>query len=97
IVRVRRGRGFSYRDPDGRPLRDAEVLQRISELTIPPAWQEVWICPHPNGHIQAVGTDAAGRRQYRYHDHWRLQRDREKYDRVLEFAARLPDAREASA
>jgi DNA topoisomerase I len=97
IARVRRGRGFAYRDASGSPVTDPEVLQRISDLAIPPAWNDVWICPHPNGHIQAIGTDAAGRRQYRYHDHWRVQRDREKFDRVLEFAARLPKAREATA
>jgi len=92
--RVRRGRGFAYVDADGRPIRDPDVLQRIRALAIPPAWTEVWICPHANGHIQAVGTDAAGRRQYRYHDVWREQRDRAKHDRVLDFAARLPAARE---
>jgi DNA topoisomerase IB len=97
ITRARRGRGFAYRDVDGDAITDAEVLARISDLAVPPAWQDVWICPHPNGHIQAIGTDAAGRRQYRYHDHWRVQRDREKYDRVLEFAARLPKARETTA
>jgi DNA topoisomerase IB len=94
---VRRGRGFAYVDEDGRPVRDPEVLQRISDLAIPPAWADVWICSHPNGHIQAIGTDAAGRRQYRYHDHWRVQRDRAKFDRVLEFAARLTAARKDSA
>ncbi|MBV9097843.1 MAG: DNA topoisomerase IB [Frankiaceae bacterium] len=73
---------------------DPLVLQRISELVIPPAWEDVWICPVPNGHIQATGTDAAGRRQYRYHDEWRRHRDREKHDRMLEFAATLPAARE---
>jgi DNA topoisomerase IB len=97
IARLRRGRGFAYRDAAGNPVNDPEVRQRISDLAIPPAWQDVWICPHPNGHIQAIGTDAAGRRQYRYHDYWRVQRDREKFDRVLEFAARLPKAREATA
>ena len=97
IERVRRGRGFSYLEVTGRPVRDADVLQRIKALAIPPAWQDVWICPHPNGHIQALGTDAAGRRQYRYHDDWRIQRDGEKFDRVLEFAARLPKARDVSA
>jgi DNA topoisomerase IB len=66
---------------------------RIQELVIPPAWREVWICPWPNGHIQAVGVDDAGRRQYLYHEEWRRQRDREKYDRVLELAPRLPDFR----
>ncbi|HEU5034449.1 MAG TPA: DNA topoisomerase IB [Mycobacteriales bacterium] len=94
IRRVRRGRGFSYVDLDGSRLTDPVVLQRISDLAIPPAWQDVWICPVPNGHIQATGTDAAGRRQYRYHDEWRAARDREKHERMLEFAAALPRARE---
>ena len=94
IRRQRRGRGFIYVDADGRRVDDAATLQRIADLAIPPAWQEVWICPAANGHIQATGTDAAGRRQYRYHDHWRLARDREKHERMLEFAAVLPAARE---
>lgn len=93
ISRVRRGRGFSYRWADGRPVDDPEVLARITALVIPPAWTDVWICPHPRGHIQALGTDAAGRRQYRYHDEWRVQRDAEKHQRVLDFARRLPAAR----
>ena len=66
-------------------MTDAATLSRIKALAIPPAWEDVWICPDPDGHIQAVGTDAAGRRQYRYHDRWRELRDREKFDRVLEF------------
>lgn len=94
IARVRRGRGFSYVWPDGRKVDDPQILDRIARLVIPPAWTDVWICPHPRGHIQAVGTDAAGRRQYRYHDDWRLQRDAEKHERVLAFARRLPRARE---
>jgi DNA topoisomerase IB len=94
IARVRRGRGFSYRAADGSKVDDPVVLQRIADLVIPPAWNDVWICPHPRGHIQAVGTDAAGRRQYRYHDEWRVQRDAEKHQRVLTFARRLPQARE---
>jgi DNA topoisomerase I len=93
ITRVRRGRGFSYQTADGRKVDDPAVLQRIADLVIPPAWDDVWICPHPRGHIQAVGTDAAGRRQYRYHDEWRVQRDAEKHQRVLTFAKRLPKAR----
>ncbi len=93
IARVKRGRGFSYCSPDGSTVTDPVVLQRIAGLVIPPAWTDVWICPHPRGHIQAVGTDAAGRRQYRYHDEWRVQRDAEKHERVLLFARRLPAAR----
>src|ERR1041385_3746080 len=94
IRRVRRGRGFTYVDADGERVDDTETLQRISDLVIPPAWDDVWICPLPNGHIQATGTDVAGRRQYRYHDAWRTARDREKHERMLEFAAVLPAARE---
>ncbi|WP_345563135.1 DNA topoisomerase IB [Nonomuraea rosea] len=90
IVRRRHGRGFSYQGPDGAPVRDRALLDRIKALAIPPAWNDVWICPSPRGHLQAVGTDAAGRRQYRYHDVWREQQDRAKFDRVLEVAERLP-------
>ncbi len=90
---MRRGRGWAYYGPGGERVSDPDVLQRIAELVIPPAWSDVWICPAANGHIQAVGTDAAGRRQYRYHDRWRAQRDREKHERMLEFAAVLPSAR----
>jgi DNA topoisomerase I len=68
IRRRRRGRGFSYLDPDGTAIRDPVALARIRSLVIPPAWEDVWICADPDGHIQAIGTDAAGRRQYRYHD-----------------------------
>ena len=94
LRRVRRGRGFSYVDTDGNRVDDAETLRRIADLVIPPAWEDVWICPVPNGHIQATGTDAAGRRQYRYHDAWRVARDREKHEHMLEFARLLPSARE---
>ncbi len=94
LSRRRRGAGFSYADADGTPIRDPEILQRIRELVVPPAWRDVWISPWPNGHIQAVGTDDAGRRQYRYHDAGRIRRDREKHDRVLEMAHRLPAVRE---
>jgi len=93
IRRRRCGRGFRYFAPDGTPLADAEALARIKALVIPPAWEDVWICPHSDGHIQAIGTDSAGRRQYRYHDLWREQRDREKHDRVLEFGRALPHIR----
>ncbi|TDC52959.1 DNA topoisomerase IB [Jiangella ureilytica] len=93
IQRRRRGRGFGYLDVDGEALRDAETLARIEALVIPPAWQDVRICPWPNGHLQAVGTDDAGRRQYLYHEAWRVQRDREKFARVREFGRTLPKAR----
>jgi DNA topoisomerase IB len=94
LRRVKRGRGFTYVDADGNRIDDPATLQRISDLVIPPAWTDVWICPMPNGHIQATGTDAAGRRQYRYHDDWRRNRDREKHEKMLQFAAALPGARE---
>ncbi len=90
-TRRRRGKGFSYVD-GSRALSEAEV-QRCKELVIPPAWTEVWICPIENGHLQAVGTDEAGRRQYLYHPAWRRRRDREKFESMLTFAARLPAAR----
>jgi DNA topoisomerase-1 len=93
IRRVRRGKGFSYQDHHGVPITDEATLQRIKDLVIPPAWQKVWICPHPNGHIQAVGTDAARRRQYLYHQKWQEERNEEKFDRVLEMSAALPEMR----
>jgi DNA topoisomerase IB len=74
-------------------VRDDAVLERIAALAIPPAWKEVWICPWPSGHIQATGVDAAGRRQYLYHPEWRERRDRQKFDRALRFARRLPRLR----
>ncbi|MGZ4568461.1 MAG: DNA topoisomerase IB [Blastococcus sp.] len=92
--RRRAGRGFAYYDEDGVLLKDDRV-DRIRALAIPPAWKDVWICPWPNGHIQATGVDAAGRRQYRYHDAWRARRDAEKHERVLEIAQQLPDVRDA--
>jgi DNA topoisomerase IB len=92
--RRRAGRGFAYYDADGLLIKD-DRLDRIRALAIPPAWQDVWICPWPNGHIQATGVDAAGRRQYRYHDAWRTRRDAEKHERVLEIARQLPDVRDA--
>ena len=93
IRRVPRGKGFSYEDRDGTAVTDKAALKRIRELVIPPAWRKVWICPYPNGHIQAVGTDAAGRRQYLYHQQWQDERNEEKFDRVLEMSAALPDMR----
>jgi DNA topoisomerase I len=97
IRRLRRGRGFAYVDVDGQPVSDPEVLARIRALVVPPAWRDVWICPIPNGHLQAVGTDAAGRRQYLYHQAWRTRRDQEKFDHMLEFARALPGLRERVA
>jgi DNA topoisomerase IB len=94
IRRRRRGRGFSYLGPDAASIKDPQILARIKSLVIPPAWQDVWICADPQGHIQAMGTDAAGRRQYRYHDLWREQRDQVKHDRVRQFGAVLPTIRE---
>lgn len=93
LHRVRRGRGFSYHDDSGRTVTDKATLQRIDELVIPPAWKKVWICPYANGHIQAVGTDAAGRRQYLYHHQWQEERGEEKFDRVLELSKALPNWR----
>lgn len=92
-TRRRSGRGFRYVDRAGRPVNDPAELERIQALVIPPAWRDVWICPDPKGHIQAVGIDAAGRRQYRYHDQWRVQRDAAKFDHVLEVGTHLPKVR----
>lgn len=94
ITRRRRGRHFSYHDARGRRIRDRETLRRVKALAIPPVWTDVWICADPAGHIQAVGTDAAGRRQYRYHDAWRRQQDEAKFDRVLDLAEHLDAFRE---
>jgi DNA topoisomerase IB len=94
IRRVRRGRGFAYLDDEGQRVDEQEVLARIHELVIPPAWQDVWICPYPGGHIQATGMDERGRKQYLYHPRWRESRDREKFDDMVEFARALPTLRE---
>jgi DNA topoisomerase I len=88
--RRRCGRGFVFVDPAGHPVKDPEIRDRLRGLAIPPAWRDVWICPYPNGHIQATGIDAAGRKQYLYHRHWRIQQDAVKFDHVLEVARRLP-------
>ncbi|GAA1807722.1 DNA topoisomerase IB [Actinomadura chokoriensis] len=95
--RRKAGKGFVYLGLDGRPLQDPTEKQRIKSLVIPPAWKDVWICPDPDGHIQAMGTDAAGRRQYLYHEAWREQRDQEKHEHVLELAERLPKVRHTIA
>src|SRR3954451_19037544 len=94
IRRRRAGRGFVYLDDDGERVEDTEVLSRIHDLVIPPAWDDVWICPYPGGHIQATGIDARGRKQYLYHRKWRERRDQEKFDEMLLFARSLPTLRE---
>ena len=93
IRRKRAGKHFSYIGLDGKPIHDQEELRRIRSLAIPPAWTNVWICPKPNGHIQATGRDARGRKQYRYHPRWREVRDETKYNRMIEFAEALPTIR----
>jgi DNA topoisomerase-1 len=93
IARKRSGRGFTYRDPDGRTVRDRTTLARIRALAIPPAWTDVWICLDPDGHLQATGRDARGRKQYRYHPRWRSRRDDSKFERILAFARLLPRIR----
>jgi DNA topoisomerase IB len=92
-TRRRAGQGFSYRDIDGEPIKDADEIDRIRDLVIPPAWRDVWISPDARGHIQATGIDAAGRKQYLYHKAWRTTRDAKKYDHVLDVAQRLPEVR----
>ena len=96
IRRRRSGRGFTYMDPDGATVRDKEVVARIRALAIPPAWTDVWICRWPNGHIQATGRDARGRKQHRYHARWHEARDESKFDRMITFAGALPAIRERS-
>jgi DNA topoisomerase-1 len=93
IRRRRQGRGFRYFAPDGRPLRDPKEMERIRSLAVPPAWREVWICPDAFGHIQAIGRDARGRRQYRYHPRWRRLRDESKFSRMVAFGRALPAIR----
>ncbi|HEX7949416.1 MAG TPA: hypothetical protein VF494_03635 [Candidatus Limnocylindrales bacterium] len=93
IERRRAGRGFTYRDPDGRRIRDRATLARIRALAVPPAWTDVWISPDPRGHLQATGRDARGRKQYRYHARWRARRDDAKFERIVAFAGLLPRIR----
>ncbi len=93
IRRVKQGRSMRYVDPDGRAIRDPETLARIKALAIPPAWTDVWICPRPDGHIQATGRDDRGRKQYRYHARWRSVRDEAKYCRTLAFGRALAKIR----
>jgi DNA topoisomerase-1 len=94
IRRQRSGSGFRYLDHEGKPIKDPALVTRIRGLVIPPAWTEVWICPTPDGHIQATARDAAGRKQYRYHPRYRAIRDETKFDRMFEFSEVLPRIRE---
>lgn len=94
FTRARKGKGFTYCDTRGRVLRDAAALERIRKLAIPPAWTDVWICPSANGHIQAIGRDARGRKQYRYHAAWSQARNTDKHARICEFARLMPKLRE---
>src|SRR5947208_15742040 len=87
------GNGFEYLDTETKRIRDRQRLLRIKRLAIPPAWTNVWICPSPNGHVQATGRDARGRKQYRYHERWREVRDENKFERLAQFAKALPDIR----
>lgn len=95
FTRRKQGRGFRYLDETGEHVHDLQLLERLRALGIPPAWTDVWICPWPNGHLQATGRDAAGRLQYLYHPVWREQRDREKFERMLDFGRALPQLRAA--
>ena len=97
IARRRRGRGFTFLDAEGGRVEDEDTLARIRELAIPPAWEEVWICPDPFGHIQATGVDAAGRKQYLYHEAWQRRAAARKFQSVREFAVALPRLRRAAA
>ncbi|AQS87436.1 DNA topoisomerase I [Neoasaia chiangmaiensis NBRC 101099] len=93
ITRHRAGKGFFYRDPTGERITDGDEIARLKRLAIPPAYQDVWICADPDGHLQAVGRDARGRWQYRYHPRWRAVRDENKFERMLVFSEKLPEIR----
>lgn len=93
LSRRRSGKGWSYRDAKGRVITDAKTLDRIRALAVPPAWTDVWICPRANGHIQAIGRDVKGRKQYRYHADWSTARSTNKFDRLPAFARALPKLR----
>ena len=95
IRRKGSGRGFLYLDAEGNRIEDEDTLERLRELAIPPAWKEVWVCPDPMGHIQATGIDAAGRKQYLYHDRWHTRAAARKFESMREFAAALPRLRRA--
>lgn len=93
IRRRRKGKRFSYVAPNNRPITDETELKRIASIAIPPAYEDVWICPNPRGHIQATGRDARRRKQYRYHPQWTTVRDSAKFDRMIEFGEGLPTLR----
>jgi DNA topoisomerase I len=93
IIRIKKGKGYSYKDSSGKVVKDKATLARIKSLIIPPAWKEEWICEDKNGHLQATGKDARGRKQYRYHPKWREVRDETKYHKMVEFGAALPAIR----
>ncbi len=93
FTRVKNGAGVYYTDASGKKVTDEAILERISKLVLPPAWEQVWICPYANGHLQAIGVDAMGRRQYRYHSTWMQVRNETKYDRLLHFGEKLPQIR----
>src|SRR5687768_14240850 len=93
IRRKKNGKGFLYKGPDGKTITDGPTLRRIRSLAVPPAWTDVWICPKANGHIQATGRDARGRKQYRYHPQFREVRESVKYEHVVDFARLLPNIR----
>jgi DNA topoisomerase IB len=97
ITRRRRGKGFEYLDEAGTRITEPDVLERIGELSIPPAWDDVWVCPYPMGHIQATGVDAAGRKQYLYHQRWRELQDLKKFNSMVDFAKALPALRKRVA
>ena len=92
-TRKHKGDGFEYFDTEGKPIKDEQRILRINRLAIPPAYKDVWICPTPNGHIQATGRDDRGRKQYRYHERWREVRDENKYERIIVFGQALPKIR----
>jgi DNA topoisomerase IB len=93
LRRVKRGKGFTYLDEHGERIHDPSALERLRGLVIPPAWQDVWICPDPLGHLQATGIDASGRKQYLYHSRWREHRDRQKFEKMVRFGSKLPELR----
>jgi DNA topoisomerase-1 len=97
FTRAKKGKKFIYLDAEGREIRQQEIISHIEALVLPPAWTGVWICPYPNGHLQATGIDARGRKQYRYHTRWSKQRNEKKFDRIYDFGKKLPQLRKQMA